>query len=185
MSILTPLDPIAGDTILPMEEARAHLNLTESDTYHDTALAASRDAAIAWAEGYTGLSLLARRFRWTTEGFSSFIYLPRGPIVSVDTLVYRATDGVDAALDETEWYLATDRLMAAHGTYWPHGDHVRIEFTAGLDDATQIPADLLAAVKLYMGHLFMNREAVVTGTIATEIPLGVRDLADRSKVSFL
>lgn len=39
-----------------------------------------------------------------------------------------------------------------------------------------VNASILAAVKLTLGHLFENREAVVTGTIATALPQGVPEL---------
>ncbi|OZI31737.1 hypothetical protein CAL29_28100 [Bordetella genomosp. 10] len=35
---------------------------------------------------------------------------------------------------------------------------------------------LLAAVRLTLGHLYANREAVITGVTVTELPLGVPDL---------
>ncbi|WP_444757139.1 head-tail connector protein [Pseudomonas sp. A014] len=43
----------------------------------------------------------------------------------------------------------------------------------GIED---FPASFKAALLLLIGHSYANREAVVTGTIATELPLAVESL---------
>jgi hypothetical protein len=39
-----------------------------------------------------------------------------------------------------------------------------------------VPAELRQAVALLVGHWYQNREAVITGTIATEVDLAYRSL---------
>jgi len=45
-----------------------------------------------------------------------------------------------------------------------------------LIDATDFPASFKAAMLLLIGHSYANREAIVTGTIATELPMAVDSL---------
>ncbi|BBT38840.1 MULTISPECIES: head-tail connector protein [Pseudomonas] len=42
-----------------------------------------------------------------------------------------------------------------------------------LIDAADFPASFKVALLLLIGHSYTNREAIVTGTIATELPLAV------------
>lgn len=45
-----------------------------------------------------------------------------------------------------------------------------------LGQVEDFPASFKAALLLLIGHSYANREAVVTGTIATELPLAVESL---------
>lgn len=46
----------------------------------------------------------------------------------------------------------------------------------------RIPENIIQAMKLLIGHYWENREGVVTGTIATELPLAVENLLWQSRV---
>ena len=48
---------------------------------------------------------------------------------------------------------------------------IRIEFTAGYAPA-DIPAPIISAIKLIVGHLYDMRTDEVTGTITTRVKLG-------------
>lgn len=161
--MLTPLAPADGDAILPLADARTHLNLTASDDYHDDAVTALRDAAISWAEGYAGRSLDSRQFLWRLDRFTSVVRLPIGPVSAVNAISYYASDGADTALVAADWYLGGDKLWAAHGATWPVASGapggVRITFTAGYALPADIPPYLLAAVKLAMAAMFEDRSS--------------------------
>lgn len=45
-----------------------------------------------------------------------------------------------------------------------------------LVEVADFPASFKAAVLLLIGHSYANREAIVTGTIATELPMAVDSL---------
>ncbi len=162
--MLTPLAPADGNAVLSLDDARAHLNLTADDSFHDNSVLALRDAAIDFVEGYTGKALSRRLFLWTADQFCSVIHLPIGPVVSDDAAIsYYASDGTDTALTDADWFFGRDRLIAAEGTSWPYTNDspggVRITFTAGYLEAADIPPMLLAGVKLAMTAMFENRSA--------------------------
>lgn len=50
-----------------------------------------------------------------------------------------------------------------------------LEGSAG-DDPIVVNDAIRAAILLIVGHLFANREAVVTGTIATQLPMGAHSM---------
>lgn len=45
-----------------------------------------------------------------------------------------------------------------------------------IDTAEKVPARLIQATLMLVAHWFANREAVVTGTITTQVPLAVESL---------
>ncbi|MES2902818.1 MAG: hypothetical protein V4696_01410 [Pseudomonadota bacterium] len=158
--MLTALEPADGDSILSLADARAHLNLTADDSFHDTAVIALRDAAIDFVERYTGKALSQRLFEWTLDRFTSVINLPIGPVASDGAgISYYDSEGVDTPLVDGDWFFGRDRIVAAYGKSWPyangHPGGVRITFKAGYE--ADIPPMLLAGVKLAMTSLFENR----------------------------
>ena len=151
--------PFDGDTILPLADARVHLNLTSDDSFHDAAVEELRDAAIGWVEGYTGLSLQSRNFTWATDRFTSRMRLPMGPVTAIVGVSYYGSAGTDTVL--ASWYFGNGMLTAAQGSTWPYASGqpggIRITFTAGFANAAAIPPFLLAAVKLAMSAMFEDR----------------------------
>lgn len=159
--MLTPLAPFDGDTILPLEEARVQLNLTEDDTHHDDAVTSSRDLAIGWLEPYAGVSLQERQFLWELDQFETYISLPRGPVSGIDGVSYYDWEGDDLAIDAADYIFGRNRLAPAVGAAWPYANGypggVRVTFTAGFATADDIPQNLMASLKLAMTAFFENR----------------------------
>ena len=74
---------------------------------------------------------------------------------------------------------AGGRLIRVSG--WPSGRaNIRVVYTAGYGanqaDAASLVPDVVQSVLLLVGHWYANREAAQTGTVATEIRLGVDNL---------
>lgn len=61
----------------------------------------------------------------------------------------------------------------------PSGDAITLaDAGTGIHFIGQLPDTLLSAMLLTLGHFYENREAVVTGTIATALPLAVENILD-------
>ena len=59
-------------------------------------------------------------------------------------------------------------------TEWPESKAQRASVKVRADIGyAELPADVRAAALLIIGHLYEHREAVVIGTIATDLPMGV------------
>lgn len=166
---LTRVTPLAGETILPIEDAKAHLRVTHSS--EDTLIEALRDAAIGHVERVAGVALAEGTWRWTLRSFPSRIDLPMGPVTTVDAVTYFDADGAEQTYADAR--LVNGSAYPAAGGSWPTAyDSVTVEFTAGLASASDAP-ELLAAVQLLLGHFYINREAINIGNIVNELPLGV------------
>lgn len=90
-------------------------------------------------------------------------------------------DGTDDAADlqlkvNAAQQLAVEYLNRAVYATQPELDAAVLAGTAG-PNTPMVCNDLVrAAILLTLGHLYANREEVVTGTIATELPMGSRTL---------
>lgn len=175
---LSPVDPVDGEEILPLDAAKAHLRVTHG--HEDELIGALRDAAIDAVEQYTGKSMLARPHKWRGR-FGTRLILGLGPLVAVQAVKYLDTAGAEQTpvVAETLRPGLDGELLPIVGTSWPataDGDGVvEIEFTAGYA-ATKCPPSLIMAAKLMLGTLYANREAVIVGVTAGELPLGFKQL---------
>lgn len=156
-----------------VEEAKAHLRI-DYDA-EDALIASYIAAAREHCEVVTGLALAPATWEARLDAFpAGAIDLPYPPLVEVESVRYRDADGEDLALDPSEYAVET---LTIPGTIapidaWPDGRDVRIRYRAGYADS-QIPYAARQAILLLVGHWHAHREAVVTGTTATEIPLAV------------
>ncbi|MCW3837815.1 phage head-tail connector protein [Sphingomonas canadensis] len=173
-----------GEALISLAEARAHLRVDTEE--EDALIAVLRDAAIDSVERHCGLFLGPREdLSIVFSGFPRCAWalrLPFGPYatITVTAVEYADRDGVATPLSDGEWrVLAGGRLAPAAGKSWPvsNGDIV-VTCNAGFA-AGEAPAPLIAAAKLMLGHLYLNREAVSATSSqnnAVELPLGYRPL---------
>ncbi len=119
------------------------------------------------------------------------IRVPRPPLRSVDSITYYDATGTQQTLAASAYqvvipsgpHAGRGRIAPAIGTSWPTVQAERIggvviEFTAGYGPAaSDVPADLVAGLRMLVGHLWENRESVVvaerSSVDAVEIPQGV------------
>jgi uncharacterized phiE125 gp8 family phage protein len=171
---LTRLTAIAGETILPLAQAKLHVRVTHD--HEDGLIGSLRDAAISQVERVSGVALAESDWRWSTRAFCSRIDLPMEPATEVSEVTYHDEDGEAATY--TGARLVDGSVYPAVGESWPSANgYAAVEFTAGLASPDDAP-ELLAAVKLLLAHFYENRGAVSVGDSATELPLGVRALID-------
>jgi len=167
---LTRLSPLDGEAILPLAEAKEHLRVLHED--EDGLIRALRDAAIAHIENATGMALAPTEYRWVMPRFEMRLDLPVKPATELGAVEYWDADG--EAQTVTGAVLRDGLVFPPAGAAWPAGyNRLAVTFTAGT--ATP-PADLLAAVKLMLGHLYAHREAVNVGNIVSQMPFGVEAL---------
>lgn len=180
---LDPLAPVEGraEAILPLVVVKAFCSVV-SDNFNDL-LALLRDAAVAAVEMRTG-KLLAETADLVWRGdfpspCSRRLDLARGPLISVESIEGVDGNGDDISLAAEDYIIRLGGSWIAPATVWPAGwraGSVVITFTAGFESP---PTQLVQAALMLAAHWFANREAVVTGTIATELPLGVAMLCDQ------
>lgn len=171
------LDPDYGEGIVSLADAKAHLRVLHEA--EDDLIGFYRDAAVDMVERYCGLRLGAcAGLVWRAEYLCSPINLGVWPVTAVSGVAWLDSAAAPVTGDAARWRIVRrDRIQLRPGQSLPSGvaGGVEITFSAGFTAANRPPA-LVQAVKLFLGHVFANREAVSMGTLSGEIPLGFRML---------
>lgn len=166
---LVLVTPPASEPIT-LAEAKAHLRV--DDAANDDYITALIPAARQWVETHTGLALLEQEWQYSTDRFPCWhesIKLGKSPLISVESVRYVDTNGVTQLLAADQYLVDTNyvlgRISPAFGAIWPatrcQPSAIQIAFTAGYDDVASIPSTLIAAMKLLIGDLYVNRESSI------------------------
>lgn len=168
-----------------VDDAKLHLRI-DGDA-ENAAVERMIKAATSNAERLTNRAFVTQRWALVLDRFPSgnqAIKLPLPPLQSVDAIKYFDSADTEQTLPASD-YVADPtgllgRVLPAWRKTWPATSGrpmaVRIEFTAGYGAAEEVPPDIVAAMLLLLGSLDQNREAVVIGTIVSELPMGVEYL---------
>ncbi|HET7255568.1 MAG TPA: head-tail connector protein [Xanthobacteraceae bacterium] len=159
MLVITPPEPL-----ITWDEADAQLNLS-GDTSEQglvelyiKAVSAHLDGPEGWLGRAVGVQTLEARGRYFSE---SEFDLPRPPVISVTSVKYLDTEGVEQLLDSEIYEPRGDTIVRAHGKSWPavrsDAESVRVRYQAGY---AEVPWPIKAAAMLMIGDLFANRETV-------------------------
>jgi uncharacterized phiE125 gp8 family phage protein len=184
--VITPPAPVVS-----WAEARKHLRLDndEDHEYVEGLIAAATD----WIDGPAGW--LGRAIGEQTLELvdCAFGYgrLPYPPLVSVESITYLGSDGVDHVLPADDYrQLPNGGIAPLLGAHWPSvatsSEAVRIVYVAGYPDrvvppteegatatrVSTVPAPIKLAVKQLVAHWYLNREAA-SATKTEDIPFGV------------
>lgn len=168
--ITTPTEPVT------LAEAKLHLRVdgTDEDALIQGLISAARETCEDRTEGTVPVT----GWRLTLDTFPDAIKLPRPPIVSVESVKYLDTAGVQQTLSPLDYVVDTvsapGYIVPAFGKAWPETrdqiNAVEVEYTAG---AAAAPHALKAWMLLAIGEMFMNREG------SAERPAVAHGFADR------
>lgn len=194
------LQLVTADTTFPLTLAEVKDHLTISLADDDDRLMMLLAAATNWAENAVrgGIAVLSQTWDLVMPDFPGAqngrarVMFPTPPLQSVTHVKYLNTSSVLTTLTEnTDYRVETDYrrqgwIVPMPDTFWPtvrdqRDDGVQIRFIAGHADNTLVPANIKQAMLLTIGHWNENREAVVTGTIAQNVPQSATMLITQSE----
>jgi len=167
-----------------LQEAFAQIRVTnndERDLISDMVKAARR-----YVERFTRTSLVTQTITLEMDWFScSDFELPAPPLASVTSIKYIDTGGTQQTLSTDVYLVETNsndrpgRIRLKYNQSWPslRGDPngVEIIYVAGFGEPASVPDHYKQAMKLLIGHWYVNREAVVVGTATKEIEDALAD----------
>lgn len=168
-----------------IELLRKHARVTAIDGSHpdDELLLLYAEIAREWAAEYMSMSIGQQTIEYAMDGFpAGAVRLPRAPVVSVTSVAYTDTTGVDQVLDDTLYVLDVYDphrwLLPAADTEWPEtadvANAVRIVYVAGDDVLRPM---VIGAILLVVAHLYEHREETTEVALAN-IPNGARSMLD-------
>jgi len=173
------IEPV--DLALAKVQCRIEPDVVDEDGVLSAYIAAAR----AWVEAYTGRGLMTQTWQVSLYDFPSRVWLPyAAPLASVVAVRYYDTANTLQTLSSSVYTTAAFSepacLTLVDGQTWPsvyvRDDAVQIEYTVGVSDVANVPPALVQAVQMLVGHWYVNREDVVTGTISTQIPMAAEAL---------
>jgi len=171
----------------PLAAAELLDHVRELDTTQAPYLETLGVVARQHVEEYCRRALLTQTWKLLLDAFpeDEFIRLPRPPLQSVTTVQYRDLTGTLVTWDAANYVVDTaslpGRIHRAYGISWPstrcQANAVEITYVAGYGTQPEaVPEPVRHALKLLVGHWYNIREPVITGTIATPLPLTVAAL---------
>lgn len=166
----------------PLTLAEAKLHCRVDGTDEDSLIESLIVAARAHCEAVTHRQFVTATYEMTLDAFpDADIALPCPPLRSVTGITYVDGSGVTRTVSTSVYNVDTvrepGRVTLAYGETWPttrlEPNAVRVTFAAGYGEPASVPPGIVAAMKLIVGHLYMNREAVNVGNIVNELPMAV------------
>lgn len=175
---------------LPLQAADLRRKLRIDSAEEDDLLRDLIAGAAAEIEGPDGLGIAMMAQTWTLglDGWQGGeIELPGWPVTGVAAVRYTDPEGVEQVLDAAAYRVITSqepaRLVKANGASWPTTAWgrgvVEVDYTLGRATAAEVDRGLVVALMLTAGHWYENREAVVVGQPAAELPLGAQHILAR------
>lgn len=199
MRPLLSLVTAATVDVVTLADIKLHLRIDHSDD--DAMLAAYLSAATALVDGATGRLKRAlnpqtwRQSQPRPNGYSE-VWLELPPVISLTSIKYVDTSGdlQTATLSDFDFIEAHDASIVRPklGKSWPaydsgRPDAIQITFEAGYalgdSDAVTVPAPILSAIRLLVGHFYANREASSEWNLR-EIPIGVDALLEQYRTKW-
>lgn len=165
--LVTPPDGPVVD--LPL--LKQHLRIDGSD--EDLLLVQQELAAVVWLDGWTGIlgrAILPQTWAEEFDGWGAY-RLAMPDVIAVD-VTYRAANGDMLAAPEV--MVTRDGSAVSVDVGGPATDLVRVEYQCGMN--TRQLAAVQSIVLMTVGNWYRQRESVVIGTIAAELPMAVRSL---------
>jgi uncharacterized phiE125 gp8 family phage protein len=175
IKIITPVgeEPISIDDV----KDQLRIDTADEDDYIADLIFAARD----YAQGYTGRALATQTLELLLDRFPvcNSIFLPRPPLQSVVSVIYKTTDGTEKILVENIDFIVDDdlspgRIALPHQKSWPSEvlypvSPIRIRYVAGYNCTTSlIPYSLKAGMLLHVGLLYKYRdEEIPPGALNT------------------
>lgn len=177
---------ITPPTVEPLELPELKVHLREDGSEQDALITSLIVAAREHVEGFLGRKLINQVWDLTLDGFfGSSITIPYAPLVSVGSVKYLDTAGVQQTMTASDYVVDTarqpGRVFLAYQAVWPTAQSrenaVVIRFTAGYGTtAASVPDSIKAAMKLLVASWYENREAVNVGNIVNVVPMAVESL---------
>tara|TARA_R110002074_G_scaffold29355_2_gene84188 strand:+ start:4186 stop:4758 length:573 start_codon:yes stop_codon:yes gene_type:complete len=170
---------ITGTNILSLADAKNFLRVDVSED--DGLITAMIDSAVEYCENYCSKIFDQRIVTYKLKSTSSFIF-PLGDLQSVTSVSLRGTLAGDyiATTADVNYFVLTGSPGKIILKDLPSVDSddmqpMQIVATHG-NPSSKVSKSVIAAVRFLVGHFYENRQAVIVGSVATSIPIGVDSL---------
>ena len=170
-------------------EAKLHLKVdsTDDDTLIDNLITAATDSA----QIYTNRFFINTTVKQYGDTWRDISTLYKSPVSSVAAITYYDSSNALQTLDDAVYLadmIATPARISldvdkTYPTLAARDNAVIVEYVVGYGStAASLPEGIKSACLLMIANWYQNRQSVVTGTIANEMPLSSQYLLNQYKV---
>jgi len=170
-------------TAISLAEAKAFLRVDSDYDDDDAYITSLIGVATNVVEQFTRRRLITQTYNIYYDEFPPFMDLQVGNVASVTHVKYYDTDNTLQTLNTSEYdvdiRVKPGRIYQAEDGNFPNtyerANSVEVEFVVG-SAASDVEDAIKQAMYIVIGRYYENRQDVVTGTIASELPLMVDHL---------
>ncbi len=175
-----------------LTEAKSHLKV--DTTADDTYITSIIKAATQLSEEYTNRFFIDTVVDQTCSDFEQLQTLFKSKVSAVAYVKYYDNDNslqtLSATIYDTQLQYEPSQIQLNDGQSFPtitkRNDAVVARYTVGYGSAaSDVPEIIKQAILLTIGNFYQNRNSVVIGRIATELPMNVKWLLDTYKVQIV
>ena len=181
---ITPTTPL-----FTTAEAKDFLKVdtTADDTLIDNLVFAATESC----QIYTNQYFIKHTVSQYSDNWDGIYTLYKSPVSAITHVKYYDTADAEQTLDPSNYILddvsKPARIgLAVDGTLPSLSDRinaVHVKYTVGYGTAsTDVPDGIKSAVLITLANLYENRQSVITGRTATELPLSSQYLLDQYKI---
>lgn len=181
MEIKGRIQVVAQPTTEPLTllEVKNHLRI--DGNFDDALLGSFITSARMYFESQCEISIASQEILLALDYFDDIVYLPRGPVQSVEDISYADSENNQQVMDDWIEDLVSNpaRITPAFGQSWPATaevvNAVQVSYTTGYSTPSMVPKLLKSGMLFYVAHLYENRSAVTDGDLK-EVPMAVESI---------
>ena len=181
MEIKGRIQVVAQPTTEPLTllEVKNHLRI--DGNFDDALLGSFITSARMYFESQCEISIASQELLLALDYFDDIVYLPRGPVQSVEDISYADSENNQQVMDDWIEDLVSNpaRITPAFGQSWPATaevvNAVQVSYTTGYTTPSMVPKLLKSGMLFYVAHLYENRSAV-TDSDLKEVPMAVESI---------
>jgi len=158
---------VVGVLAIANGEYAVNVILNQGYTSEDTYLTSLITAAREYCEDFQGRAYITQSWELALPYFPSEIEIPKGNLITVDSITYKNSAGITTPLTVAIDYITSirgivGRVVPTYGKSWPSFtpfplDAVIVTFTCGYGAAADVPEKVIQAMKLLIAHWYENR----------------------------
>ena len=176
---------------LSTTDVKTHLRIDTADD--DTLIGTYITVARKYCERYQNRALITQSWKLTIDDWPDLgeMGIPLAPLQSVTSIIYYDTADAPTTVSTTVYDVDTDsepgRITLKYSKSWPTTtlrpyNGIEITYVCGYGDAaTDIPENVIYAMKLLIGHMYENREATNIRALH-DIPYSIKSMLDLERI---
>tara|TARA_R110002020_G_scaffold28401_8_gene90655 strand:- start:246 stop:824 length:579 start_codon:yes stop_codon:yes gene_type:complete len=163
------------------------VDVSDDDTLIDNLISAATESCQIYTNQYF-IDTVVTQYSDTWDGFYT---LYKSPVSAITHIKYYDSDDSQQTLASSNYILDGTSKPARIGlsvdgalpTLSKRINAVEVKYTVGYGNAsTDVPEGIRTAIILTVGNWYENRQSVITGRTATELPLSSQYLLDQYKI---